>query len=497
MASYFQQDIFDGGYSVNGGGYDVEVIENYPEDFYCGICTLLIKDATHGCDNHVFCKSCLQKNIDHGVRDEGKIICPGGCREIIDPLNLQRSKLMNRMINKLNTKCKNDFCQWKGDLLDFVQDHQKVCEYSLIPCNNDGCEISFFKKDILQHEKDCLHQIVECDYCQSLVKKMNKVCLKDVSVNHTELMSLKHQQVKSIEEISLLKHQQVKSIEEISVLKHENKELKAQVTELEKKSNEQIQSLNATLQTKTTEISQLKDEVKNIKKEIQILRDNDQQLKNARTKENTKLEDKNVKLQEEKLKTDLKLKANETNSLKDRMNAKSNLKFIVSLMNDDSVLKIKLLVWDNLLAIKELSKCYEKDNFNYVIDKLGLGNEKVLMADLFRNTLYHLYEYENIGGYCQGWLCFPIDFDKMYFEISIPYRFKLKISREECLLSSVSYFVNYNNCFTLYIGKSKINMKVGIKANIQNAGYIGQMMKNIGVADWFYERYACLHYVFK
>jgi len=146
MASNFQQDIHDGSYSLNGGGYDVEVIENYPQDFNCGICTLLIKDATHGCDNHVFCKSCLQENIDHGIRDEGKVLCPGGCRETIDPSNLQPSKLINRIINKLNSKCKNDSCEWKGDLLDFVQDHQKVCEYSLIPCNNDGCEITVMKK---------------------------------------------------------------------------------------------------------------------------------------------------------------------------------------------------------------------------------------------------------------------------------------------------------------------------------------------------------------
>jgi len=322
MASNSQQDIYDGGYCINGGGYDVEVVENYPEDFNCGMCTLLIKDATHGCDNHVFCKSCLQENIDHGVRDEGKIICPGGCREVIDPSNLQPSKLINRMINKLNAKCNSDSCEWKGDLLDFVQDHQKVCEYSLVPCNNDGCEVTFFKKDILQHEKDCLHQIVECDYCQNHVKKMDKKthesvcsnetvdclyqdigCFDKVSrrdlalhksinhVKHTDLMyqSFKQQQSKSFEEISLLKQQRLKSIEEIFILKQENIEMKAHFVQ-------EIQILNSTLQIKTTEINQLKDQVKNNWKEIQPLRDNSIML---RKKEN-------AKLQEEKLKADIK-----------------------------------------------------------------------------------------------------------------------------------------------------------------------------------------------
>jgi len=203
------------------------------------------------------------------------------------------------MINKLKTKCSTDSCEWKGDLLDFVLDHQKVCGYALEPCYNNGCEITFFKKDILQHEKDCLHQIVECGYCQNYLKKMNKethesvcsnetvdclyqdigcddkVSRKDAAlhkstnyVKHTELMyqSFKQQQVKSTEEISLLKHQQTKSIEELSFLKHhqlkstkeiallkqENSELNEKYVELEKlekKSNEQLTGLKMKLKT--------------------------------------------------------------------------------------------------------------------------------------------------------------------------------------------------------------------------------------------------------
>jgi len=192
----------------------------------------------------------------------------------------------------------------------------------------------------------------------------------------------------------------------------------------------------------------------------------------------------------------LKFKANEINSLKDRIK-RSNLKLIVSLMNDDSVLMIEIRDSVNLLATRDLSSCYEKNNFNYVIDKLGLRNEKDLMDDLFHGIPYHLYEhYQEIGGYCQGWLCFPIYFDEMYFEISILNRLKLKFSRSECLVDRCCFnYSNYYN-FTLYIGQSEIKITRGVTVYIDNAGYYDQLMKNIGVVDWFGERYACLHYVF-
>jgi len=65
------------------------------------------------------------------------------------------------------------------------------------------------------------------------------------------------------------------------------------------KSNEQIQTLNAILQTKTTEINRLKDEVKNNLKEIRILQYNNHHLKDVRKKENTNILEKNKKLQDQ------------------------------------------------------------------------------------------------------------------------------------------------------------------------------------------------------
>jgi len=42
------------------GGYEVEIIENYPNFLNCVICSLIIEKATNGCECHVFCKSCIE-----------------------------------------------------------------------------------------------------------------------------------------------------------------------------------------------------------------------------------------------------------------------------------------------------------------------------------------------------------------------------------------------------------------------------------------------------
>jgi len=70
---------------ISSGGYDVQVIGEYSPQLNCGICTLIICDATHGCIDHAFCKVCILKHIECGIRTNGNFMCPGGCAKAIDP----------------------------------------------------------------------------------------------------------------------------------------------------------------------------------------------------------------------------------------------------------------------------------------------------------------------------------------------------------------------------------------------------------------------------
>jgi len=243
------------------GGYDVEVIADYPQELNCGICSLIIKDAIHGCINHAFCDSCIRRYVTYDIRSDGNVICPGGCREIINPTKLQTNHYVDRMIKTIKTKCANESCSWQGDLLDLVQIHQIYCDYKIVSCVNKGCLEMGFTKDLMQHAEVCLYKLIPCDYCQSNIAQINKgrheavcsqevikceyndigcktvFCRKDVQLHeinhqsqHTRLIykNFNSQLSSCNKKLSNCKDELLKSNREVSNLKQQNTDLKKQ-----------------------------------------------------------------------------------------------------------------------------------------------------------------------------------------------------------------------------------------------------------------------------
>jgi len=114
------------------------------------------------------------KYIECGIRIDGNIMCPGGCRKVIDATKIEPNEFADQMINCLTTKCTNEGCNWPGDLLDLVQVHQLNCEYILQSCINLGCNEKYLKKDLLQHNEVCLYKLIECTYCHTDIIRINK-----------------------------------------------------------------------------------------------------------------------------------------------------------------------------------------------------------------------------------------------------------------------------------------------------------------------------------
>jgi len=159
---------------ISSIGYEVQVVGDFLPHLNCGICLLIMKNATHGCSKHVFCEGCILKHIESGIRTDGKIMCPGGCGICIDSSKLEANEFVDRMVNTLSTKCSNHLCNWQGDLLDLVQVHQLNCEFILQSCVNHGCNEKYLKKDMLQHNEVCLYKLIECTYCHTHIIRINK-----------------------------------------------------------------------------------------------------------------------------------------------------------------------------------------------------------------------------------------------------------------------------------------------------------------------------------
>jgi len=271
-------------------GHEVELMENYPSGFNCAICSLIINNATHGCERHVFCESCIQEYLTKSFEKECPI-CPGGCRKQIDPAKLSPNFTIDMMINKLKSKCSFKNCSWTGDLLDLVQDHRSQCIYATIKCSRNGCGESFLKEDKEKHDKCCVYKYLQCCYCENDVLRMNKedhekscamekvnciyrevgcnnvMCRRDVDKHEHDYQSLhmklsfqnniRNEKRLTRENINLkekLNFEVEKSIKEVKQLKQHNYELNGKINIVVEKTTEEMNQLRK-------QNSELKEEV--------------------------------------------------------------------------------------------------------------------------------------------------------------------------------------------------------------------------------------------
>jgi len=288
--------------SSRGVGYDVEVIEGYSSKLNCTICTSIIKQATYGCQRHTFCYSCIVQHVEVGIRDEeGNVICPGGCREVIDATNLQPNYFADQLINSLKTKCQNERCSWKGDLLDLVQDHEGKCGYKKDWCNNHGCNEMIFQKDVELHNDSCLYGSIQCVCCGNTIIRINKdkhevaclaeeiaceyhaigcnskFCRKDIGTHdinyqlqHMRLMynNIKQQNVHLTNQIT---ENKINSDDRITKLEQQNIHLTNQITADKMKSDDRITKLKQQLKTIHNGLVDVKQENLQLKEEVKKL----------------------------------------------------------------------------------------------------------------------------------------------------------------------------------------------------------------------------------
>lgn len=145
----------------SAGGYNKEFIGKVSAQFYCSICSKVLRDpqVTECCAEH-YCQSCLS--------DRTSKHCPN-----CDTSNFRYSldKSLIRSINQLRVKCNNHIrgCLWTGKWTDEAK-HTDDCAYTLIPCPN-YCKdkkgyASVCKKDMEEHlERYCDLRPYRCEYC--------------------------------------------------------------------------------------------------------------------------------------------------------------------------------------------------------------------------------------------------------------------------------------------------------------------------------------------
>jgi len=417
---------------------------------------------------------------------------------------LEPNKFADRMVNTLTTKCMNDNCLWQGDLLDLVQVHQINCGYILQYCMNIGCNEKYLRKDVIHHDKICLYKMIQCNYCQNHVIRMNKEnheveCLNeevtciyhkigcDKKFCRKDIQS--HDQTHQANHMKLIYKNLVDCKQENFTMKQENITMKQELISTDNKVTVLTQEIVIMKQENIT----MKQENVTMKKECFSLRKEVDELKKIFKNENIKLKEKvknqvvaSSEIVDEK---QMQVKAvNDIYRLKATLEA-SPLSEKVLLLNNDKVLKVNYNRnrVECSVFMKNLSECYKNNQFDWIINHYDLGDHSNIMKELLSQLPYHLFDIQTVHRRYIT-LVFPLDLNNINnLEVTIPNSFKVKIVNNEItveLLGDVKI-----TSILLYIGKYFKRLQHQQKFNIQQI--------NVCDAFEFAPGFACLDIIWK
>ncbi|XP_048368099.1 TNF receptor-associated factor 1 [Sphaerodactylus townsendi] len=139
-------------------GYPLCICEGAPDPKYlCGRCQRVLREALQTLCGHRYCKACLAWL----VRNHNNPICQS-CKQD-DPDTIDEETLLsvekafsdgaiNKEISELSVRCVVPGCTWTG-IMKALEDHQRTCEYALIPCHA-GCGQAVMRKKLAEHLQD-------------------------------------------------------------------------------------------------------------------------------------------------------------------------------------------------------------------------------------------------------------------------------------------------------------------------------------------------------
>jgi len=268
----------------------------------------------------------------------------------------------------------------------------------------------------------------------------NKFCRREIS-SHEVTYQAKHmsliyqdllQEVVLMKQESLTMQEEIFTMqEEISVIKKESTTLKEASAKL-KQEKETLAKKLVELETKSTQLAR---EVKTLTRDLKERKQENLELSGKKRKLNTNeiVPIKNEVIQimlNEEVSSDVGL--NNIDNLKQRLCMISSIQEKVSLLDDDKVMMIKDN--HNTLYLNDLSKCYQENDFEYMLDKFDLNDHKNLMIELLNKIPYHSYSYDchNKQRYT---LVFPLDLQSIKdVEVLMPGIFSMKVLNNEAMV---------------------------------------------------------------
>ncbi|XP_070570588.1 TNF receptor-associated factor 2-like isoform X2 [Ptychodera flava] len=159
-------------------GYSIKIVEEKDriEKYTCGYCKLLLKEPHQNKCGHLFCKLC----VDALTRATEPRNCPTCTAEGDPELNsiiradtCFRDNALRKEMKRLNTKCHNQGCVWRGPFGEYER-HIVKCPDREINC--EFCGLKILRKQIADHidvnTGNCPKKLQYCKYREIGCEKM-------------------------------------------------------------------------------------------------------------------------------------------------------------------------------------------------------------------------------------------------------------------------------------------------------------------------------------
>ena len=164
------------------------------KNFFCCICTEVLKDPVQCPNQHYFCKTCITKHLENSKT------CPVSNEKLTEENLSKPPRIVTDYLDGLIIACDHNERGCSDTVeLGCLKTHGSVCKYRPVACPNERCGTTVSMKDLEVHQStSCEYRLVHCEECDEdmSVKKYGKhACLlhKEVQDIKTVLLDIKGQ----------------------------------------------------------------------------------------------------------------------------------------------------------------------------------------------------------------------------------------------------------------------------------------------------------------
>ena len=149
MASYF------GGYAQDRFQGSVD------RNFFCIICTEVLKDPVQCHNQHYFCKACIKKHLQNSQT------CPVCVEKLTEEALCKPPRIVIDYLDGLIINCGHSERGCSETMeLGTLKTHESVCKCRPVVCSREQCSLIVNLKDLEEHEKKhCEYRLIHCHEC--------------------------------------------------------------------------------------------------------------------------------------------------------------------------------------------------------------------------------------------------------------------------------------------------------------------------------------------